>query len=124
MNFAPLYKNKVNGVHGGDGNLPTFNGFLKNQNYSDNDIAVSGSAAKETARNFWMKHTKWMFENVDQYDIDPIVTQGINQFMEAYTMIAERNAVVNSNIYKKVSAISGVNSTRKGSEDIDTNFPD
>ena len=69
-----------------------------------------------------MKHTKWLFENADQYDIDPMVKQGLDQFTEAYEIISKINAVKNNPVYKKASSISDVNSTGQGSADIDNNF--
>ena len=80
-------------MHGGLGNLPTFNGFLKNQGYDANDIAVSNSAAKDKGKENWMKHTKWLLSNVDLYGNDLMVTQGIDQLVEAFTIVASKNEI-------------------------------
>ena len=43
-----------------------------------------------SGKESWMHHTKWLLENLDKYETDPIVKQGIDQLNEAYQIVIQR----------------------------------
>ena len=124
-NFGKYYSNKANDIHGGHGNLPTFNGFLTNQGYNGRDIQLSDSLAFEKGKEFWMKHTKFILLNADHYnantDIGNIVTEGINQLLEGFDAVTLKN--------KKIAALnagtkmSGIDITGASTQDFDKYIP-
>ena len=38
-----------------------------------------------------MKHTKWLLQNVDLYGNDLMITEGIDQLVQAFTIVASKN---------------------------------
>lgn len=120
-NYGKYYKNKAVDIHGGLGNLPTFNGFLKNQGYDDNDIGISNSAAIDKGKEHWMKHTKYLLQNVDLYGHDLLITQGLDQLIEAHSIVTLKNERAHSN--SGVDKILNFNVTGAGATDIKKFFP-